>query len=269
MGKTYLTYLRFAAIAVLLVAATMLHAVSGTASDSTTAGKSPLTASQVVDQMLAHNATRAQELKSYESRRIYRVEYHGFPTSKTAEMEVAVKFTAPATKEFTVISQKGSGLLVSRVLKKLLESESEASDEKAREHTALSLANYQFALDHTEQEGGRLRYVLNVTPLREDKFLYRGKIWVDGDDFAVARIEAEPARNPSFWLKKTEIKHQYTKVGDFWLPAKNVSESKIRIGGHATLEIEYIDYRVSPGERQVAGTSVQVPSSAPSQPANR
>jgi len=48
-------------------------------------------------------------------------------------------------------------------------------------------------------------YVLNVVPKTGEKFLYRGKIWVDPKDFAVPRIEAEPAKNPSMWIKKTEI----------------------------------------------------------------
>ena len=42
----------------------------------------------------------------------------------------------------------------------------------------------------------------------------------------MCRIEAEPAKNPSFWIKKTDIHHEYVKVGDFWLPADNKSVSK-------------------------------------------
>ena len=40
------------------------------------------------------------------------------------------------------------------------------------------------------------QYVLNVIPRTDEKFLYRGKIWVDAKDFAVTRIEAEPAKEP-------------------------------------------------------------------------
>lgn len=50
------------------------------------------------------------------------------------------------------------------------------------------------------------------------KFLYRGRVWVNAKDFAVCRIEAEPAKNPSIWIKRTDIRHAYLKVGDFWLP---------------------------------------------------
>jgi hypothetical protein len=82
------------------------------------------------------------------------------------------------------------------------------------------------------------------SPKTRNKFLYRGKIWVDAQDFAVVRI-GEPGKNPSFWIKKTEIVHQYVKVNDFWLPSENHTESLIRLGGRATLTIEYRDYKIT------------------------
>jgi hypothetical protein len=35
------------------------------------------------------------------------------------------------------------------------------------------------------------------------------------------------------------------KVNDFWLPAENHTESVIRLGGRATLSIEYKDYKIT------------------------
>jgi len=89
----------------------------------------------------------------------------------------------------------------------------------------------------------------DVSPKSRNKNVYRGKVWVDGIDFAVTQIEVEPAQNPSFWTKKSMIHHEYKKVGAFWLPAHNESVSYIRLGGGATLTIEYKDYRVT-GDRQ-------------------
>jgi hypothetical protein len=80
---------------------------------------------------------------------------------------------------------------------------------------------------------------LAVEPLTNNKLLYRGRIWVDAEDFAVARIEATPAKNPSFWTKETRIEQVYAKVGDFWLPVSNKSSSTIRLGGHAYFTIDY------------------------------
>jgi hypothetical protein len=41
------------------------------------------------------------------------------------------------------------------------------------------------------------------------------------------------------------VKHRYVKVNDFWLPAENRTESVIRLGGKATLSIEYKDYNIT------------------------
>ena len=91
-------------------------------------------------------------------------------------------------------------------------------------------------------ENGRPLFILQVEPKVSRGLLYRGKIWVDATDYAVVRIEAQPAENPSFWIRSTKNPHVYSKVGDFWLPQRNVSESKIRFGGAATLTIDYGGY---------------------------
>jgi hypothetical protein len=68
---------------------------------------------------------------------------------------------------------------------------------------------------------------------------------VDAEDFAVVRLEAEPAKNPSFWTKSCELEQVYTKVSDFWLPARNHSISSIRLGGLAELTIQYSNYQIT------------------------
>jgi hypothetical protein len=92
------------------------------------------------------------------------------------------------------------------------------------------------------------------------KYLYKGKIWVDARDFAVTRIAAQPAKNPSFWVSHTEIDTHYAKFGDFWLPLHNESVTHVRFGGDAVLQIDYADYQIN-GANQVqnAHPSGQVP----------
>jgi hypothetical protein len=160
-------------------------------------------------------------------------------------MTVEATYKSPSSKEFKVVSQSGSKLIQDRVFKKLLESEQEAAQPEMSAQTQLNLNNYEFELLGYEPSGTGGQYVLQVNPKRKSKYVYRGKVWVDGTDFAVTHIEAEPALNPSFWTKRSEIRHDYTKVQSFWLPARNESVSYIRLGGRATLTIEYKDYRVT------------------------
>ena len=74
--------------------------------------------------------------------------------------------------------------------------------------------------------GDRPAYVLSVEPISPSKFLYKGKIWVDAAEFAVAKMEVQPANNPSFWISRTLIHHTNGITNGFWLPEQNRSETK-------------------------------------------
>jgi len=174
-------------------------------------------------------------------------------------MVVVLKYQSPGTKEFTVQSSTGSTLIINRVFKKLLQSEQEALTPEMQRRTALTEDNYLFTLLGYEDTPSGASYVLRVKPKTKDKFLYAGRIWVDAKDFAVIRLQAEPAKNPSFWTKDSEIEQRYTKINDFWLPLQNHSVSSIRLGGTAELTIDYRDYQVTDAD-PVSRVSIVNPS---------
>jgi hypothetical protein len=225
----------------------------------TPAPRAVLTAEEVVNNLVQRNLDRARTLRAYQGCRTYRLDYRGFLGSRTAEMVVDVKYQSPGTKEFTVRSESGSKLMIERIFNRLLQSEREALNEENQSQLALNNDNYSLVLLGNEPTPGGSLYILSVEPRTRNKLLFRGKIWVDADDFDVVRMEGEPARNPSFWIKDTKIEQVYTKVGDFWLPISNRSTSEIRLGGHAFLTIDYRDYRItsaappSPHNDSVAG----------------
>jgi len=212
-----------------------------------------LSADEIVGRMVEKNLERARALGAYQGTRLYRLEYRGFPGFRSAEMIVEVKYRAPGTKNFNIRSEKGSRLILDRIFKRVLETEKEALSEKNQSRVALNQENYRFSLAGYESTPAGPFYILSVEPRTNDKLLYRGRIWVDTEDFGVARIEVTPAKNPSFWTKETRIEQVYSKVGDFWLPRFNRSSSDIRLGGHASFTIDYQDYQItnaSPVRRQ-------------------
>jgi hypothetical protein len=202
-----------------------------------------LTATQIADQMQRHNQARSEKLKHLKSTRQYKVEYKGFPASLTAQMEVEFNYDAASGKSFRIMTQDGSKFLCEKVLKRAVDSEKEASQDKAA--NALTTANYRFQLLGIEKLAGRQAYVLEVQPLVETKFLYRGKVWVDAAEFALVKLEAEPAKSPSFLISRTLIHQSFAKTGDFWLPEKNRSETKVRFGGTAVFTIDYGTYQIN------------------------
>jgi outer membrane lipoprotein-sorting protein len=207
----------------------------------------PLTADQVVNRLAEMNRVRAKSLEGYSSLRTYHLECHCL-SHKTADMVVRAEYQAPNTKVFTILSESGSGTVRNRAFKKLLEAEQESMREDNQQRSAITLENYTFELSEYRKSDQDEFYVLEAEPRSKNKFLFRGRIWVDAKDFAITRVEGEPAANPSWWTLKTDFKRRYQKIGDFWLPESNESETKVRVFGTAFLTIEYREYQItSPG----------------------
>jgi hypothetical protein len=204
----------------------------------------PLTADEVVQRVVAMNDVRAKALERYSSVRSYSLECHCL-SHKQADMTVRVEYRAPDKKTFTIVSESGSGSVRSKVFKKLLEAEQESMREENQQRSAISPENYTFELvDYGKTEASEF-YLLNAEPKAKNKFLFRGKIWVDGTEFAITRVEGQPAVNPSWWTLRTDFKRSYRKVGEFWLPASNESQTKVRVFGTADLCIEYGQYEIT------------------------
>jgi hypothetical protein len=205
----------------------------------------PLSTEVIVQRLMAANAQRSQMLRGYRGKRVYHLDYRGTFGSHDATMQVEAIYTAPNRKDFKVISETGSKLLISHVLLKLLSSEQEAQEEQTRKELEISPKNYDFVLAGTEHTSSGDFYILAVSPKGKSKYLYRGKFWVDARDFAIARMQGEPAQNPSLWVSHTQIEYRWSKVAGFWLPVHNQSETQVRMGGKAVLTIDYSDYQVT------------------------
>jgi hypothetical protein len=218
-------------------------AAAGRPEDNKTNSNSSLTSAQIVEQMMVHEQVHNRELKHYQTVRHYQAEYHGFPTSLEARMDVEVNYDLGSGKRFQIVSQTGSKFLLEKVLKRAVDSEKEASQQKTP--STMTPANYRFQLLGNEVLGGRPAYILDVQPIVASKFLIRGKIWVDAADFAVAKMETQPAKSPSFWLSRTEIHFTGAKTSGFWMPQKLISDTSVRIGGRAVLTIDYGNYQIA------------------------
>ncbi|WP_260704266.1 LolA-like protein [Edaphobacter flagellatus] len=201
-------------------------------------------ADAIVHELQVRNAERQRELDSYTGERAYRVEYHGTGGEHHGEIAVHVEYGAQGEKHLTVVSETGSKLICERVLRKMVETEQEASERGNRVQTMLSPENYSFELLGQETVDGVPAWILRVSPKVDNKLTYRGRIWVNEDDYAVVRVQGEPAKNPSWWINRASFDWRYGKHGRFWLPERSVAVSHVRIGGEAKLTIEYAAYRI-------------------------
>jgi len=204
-------------------------------------GQSLPSAEDVVAKVLASDAQRQRSQAGYEGgRRYVLVNDH---MHKRAEMVVRVTGDPDGTKHFAIVSETGWKAAQKHVLRKMLESEEEASRPEARSRARLSLDNYDFHMVGTDEVDGRTVYTIDVSPKRKEKYLFRGRIWVDAEDYALLRAEGNPAKNPSFWTKSVQFTHTYQKSGTFWFPSTTDSLTEARIFGETALTIEYFEYK--------------------------
>lgn len=203
---------------------------------------------EVVAKMMQFDAQRQSEQTGYMATR----RYAAVNKKRHAEMVVRVSCDSSGAKAFTLVSEEGSGSIRKHVFHKLLSEETEASRRGTRASTRLIPDNYQFHMFGLETLETGLAYVLSVTPKTANKYLIDGKIWVDANDYSIVRIEGQPAKNPSFWVRSVHFVHTYQKVGQFWFASSTHTTSEIRIFGESELTIDNSDYTLNPPADRVA-----------------
>jgi hypothetical protein len=201
-------------------------------------------ADEIVRRVMQHDAARREALIRYESERTYTMDYHGPIGERHARMQVRMNYSAPESKKFTVLSETGSTVFCHQIISRLMEGEREGALEANRLRSMLSPENYRAELDGEEMVAGGRAWVLEVSPRDDNKFSYKGRVWVNEADFAVMRIVGAPAKNPSWLMGNSTFDYTYAKDGEFWLPAKNHTVSHLRIGGEITLVVDYGQYEV-------------------------
>jgi len=198
------------------------------------------TADEVVARMIAHDNKRQAALHGYTAIRRYVLENRNH--HKRAEMLVRMTCREDGSKQFEVVSENGWGGARKHVFPRLLEAEAEAAQPDLRERSRIIPENYTFEMLGTEDVRGRPAYVIAIEPKTPNKYLARGRIFVDADEYAIVRVEGKPAKSPSFWVKSVHFVHDYDKSGPFWFPVSDNSVTDVRIFGATEMTIEYFAY---------------------------
>ena len=202
----------------------------------------PADPQQIVSRMEQCNHQRAERLTSYTGRRRYYAANPFF--HRAAYSVVETNFQAPDIKEFRIVERGGSRAIQNRVFVPMVETERVNARSPAREATEISTRNYTFA--YQGYDAAAQAHIFQATPRNDNKYLFRGRIWINANDFAIQRIEGEPAKSHSFWIRKTRFVHEYQKFGGFWFPVSNRTVVELRIFGRSTMNIDYFGYAWEP-----------------------
>ncbi len=226
----------------MLAAIVVIHSVTAAAPVQGEAA-AVLDGRMIFDQLQRANEARAATLSSYQSTRRYSVFEPGHEAD--AELVVSMQFVAPSTKTFNTVTARGVGWIHQRVFNQLMDAEVKAAAGKDHAESAITSANYDARFVRADRLRGRDCWVLMLLPKRRDKYLFSGTAWIDQEDLAIARLEGEPAKNPSFWIVRAPFVRDYQRVDQFWLPLQDETRSHIRFAGEYVLRIQYADYQIT------------------------
>lgn len=157
-----------------------------------------------------------------------------------SEVTAEVSYYPPDTKEFAIRNAQGNGR-GERVVRKVLEHETQMAS--AWRESVISDENYKFSLLGEETLNGRRCYVLGLEPKRDSKELLKGKAWVDAEDYRIHKVVGEPAKSPSWWIKKLQVTLAFGSVQGMWLQTMSHAEADVRMFGHHVLSARDVSYQ--------------------------
>lgn len=155
----------------------------------------------------------------------------------TAEITVG----PPESKKYTVQSAEGSGL-GEKLVRRMLDGEMALAKDYGS--TSITPTNYDFLFAREDVLNGHSCYVLTMLPKRRSKNLLLGKVWVDSSTYLFRRIEGEPAKSPSWWLRDVRIVLLYGNASGMWLQTSSEASANTRMLGPSTVRWRDVSYQV-------------------------
>jgi hypothetical protein len=217
----------------------LLSCVLVYAQESPTTNIAPQLPSIVAKMQKAQSESRATA--SYQVIRHYQLfgEQRSTPVS---EVWAEVDYSSPNHKTFAMQKRVGSNR-GEEVVRRILQHESDASGGPGSA-AAIDDDNYFFGYLGEVALDGSPCYLLSLNPKRKEVDLVHGKVWVDQHSFLVRRIEGQMAKNPSWLLKKVDLKIEFADMGGALVQTGMEAVADVRFLGSQTLKSQTIDVRV-------------------------
>jgi hypothetical protein len=163
-----------------------------------------------------------------------------------AELTVRDTYKKGVGKEYTVLSQSGSGIVLRFGLKPLIDNEKTINEPGNVEKSWFTSANYEMKLKAggVQKLNGRDCYVLAITPREKAPNRIDGTLWADARDGSLAQIDGVASQNPSSFSGKTHMMRQYENISGFAMAMHARAESNSMFFGRTVVTIDYSDYKL-------------------------
>jgi len=216
----------------------------------------------IIARMAEARALNQARLRSYVVTREY-ILLDKDEQRKRSEVTAEISFAPPGFKQYQIVQTQGSGL-GERIVRRMLDGETQIVKDYAA--TDISPDNYEFRLLGDDESLGVRCYLLYLTPKRAQKTLLRGTAWVDANSYLLRRMEAAPAKSPSWWLRDVEVVFSYGDVEGLWLQSASRFTTDVRLFGQHTMTSRDVRYAFATAEPTAPQRSDSTPLAANEQP---
>jgi hypothetical protein len=212
---------------------------------STVACASAQTESPVsTENIIAHMAQAGEHNHVHFRPYVVTVDYKLFAKEAvvpSSQIIAELTFDPPYLKSYTIRNANGTHIgetIVRRML------EGQMAFAKVSGSTDISQNNYDFRFIREEDVNGHHCYVLELLPRRKAKNLLRGNIWVDAKTYLLHRVEGEPVKSSSWWLRDVRIVLLFGYVGEMWMQTSSESTADVRIAGQFKMISRDVSYKI-------------------------
>lgn len=181
-----------------------------------------------------------ERTKAYSVTREYKV-FGGDAETPRTQVVARINFLPPDVKNYDI--DQSTGGMGEKVVRRILDHEVDA----ARDPHLMMVneQNYDFDYIGEDKLDGIPCYRLRLTPKHERKELLKSTIWVDKNSYHILRMEGDPAKSPSFWVKDVHLVIQFGEVAGMWLQTETQALAHLRFGGEYKITAQNLDYDVS------------------------
>lgn len=163
----------------------------------------------------------------------------------SAEMTVKTTYVKDRGKSYEVLSESGSELLRTQVLKRILENERVATQPSHRGAVVITSANYNMQVKGTEVLDGQSCIRLAVAPKRNSPYLFDGEIWVDAQDDSIVELEGVTSKSATVFAGPSKVTRHYAKIDGFPMATQATATVKSWLLGQTTIKIDYTSYQIN------------------------
>jgi hypothetical protein len=162
-------------------------------------------------------------------------------TTPASEVIADLTFVPPHLTNYAIRQTNGTGT-GERIVRRMLEGQ--IAFAKNSGSTDISQDNYDFRFIREEDVKGHRCYVLELLPRRKAKNLLHGNIWVDAKTYQLHRVEGEPEKGFSWWLKDVRIVLLFGYIGEMWMQTSSESTADVRIVGRYKMISQDVSYKI-------------------------